>query len=141
MLPYKQRGSAYFFLTQYFVTPLSVGARLRAARLVSTPTSSEVACTWRFGRQPETAPHSSSFPSMPGVRLLGKAGKNNTVYLLQYFKHKDAPRYDYFPWGCEHRKHGVIYSYVKTAMHELLRWPRIERQQQAAGRVAAGIEV
>lgn len=38
-------------------------------------------------------------------------------------------------------RHGVIYGYVKTAMHELLRWLMIERQQQAAGRIAAGIEV
>lgn len=78
---------------------------------------------------------------MPGVRLLSKAGKNNTVYLLQYFKHKDTPRYDYFPSGCEDMKHSVIYGYVKTAVHELLRWLRIERQQQAAGRIVAGIKV
>ena len=39
-------------------------------------------------------------------------------------------------------KHGVICdSYVKTAMHELLRWLRIERQQQPAGQIAAGIQV
>lgn len=38
-------------------------------------------------------------------------------------------------------KRGVIYGYVKTAMHELLRWPTIECQQQAAGQISAGIEV
>lgn len=63
---------------------------------------------------------------MPGVRLLGKAAKINTVYLLQYFKHKDTPCAaqvcGYFPCGCEDMK-CVIYSYVKIAIHELLRWP------------------
>lgn len=39
-------------------------------------------------------------------------------------------------------KHGVIYdSYPNVVMHELLRWLRIERQQQPAGWIAAGMEV
>lgn len=39
-------------------------------------------------------------------------------------------------------KHGVIYdSYPNVVMHELLRWLRIERQQQPAGWIAAGTEV
>lgn len=39
-------------------------------------------------------------------------------------------------------KHSVIYdSYAKIAVHELLRWLRIELQQQPAGWVAVGTEV
>lgn len=63
------------------------------------------------------------------------------MYLLQYFKHKDTPHYDYFPCGCEGMKLGVIYGCVKTAVHELLRWPMTDQQQQAAGWIAAGIEI
>lgn len=64
------------------------------------------------------------------------------MYLLQYFKHKEIPGCDYLPQGCEQMKHGVIYdSYLNIVMHELLRWLRIERQQQPAGWIAAGIKV
>lgn len=38
-------------------------------------------------------------------------------------------------------KLGVIYGCVKTAVHELLRWPMTDQQQQAAGWIAAGIEI